>query len=74
MSLNSTPQDLRPQFRLRPGRDDIVIAWITSFESRQRSRAIRRALRAYLLGQARTPKNRAQCEDQELAAALDALF
>lgn len=74
MSLNAGTQDLRPQFRLRPGQDDMLIEWMTSFAPRQRSRAIRKALRCYLLGQAKTQETRSQREDKELAAALDALF
>jgi hypothetical protein len=74
MSTDSSIQNLRPQFRLRRGRDDVLITWMASFEPRQRSRAIRKALRAYLLGQTGPKNDQAHCEDQGLAAALDALF
>jgi hypothetical protein len=73
MSELAATHDLRPQFRLRSGRDDILIDWLASMQPRQRSDAIRRALRAHLAGQQR----RAKCAPQEnpdLAAALDALF
>ena len=72
--------DLRPQFRLRAGQDDQLIAWLLSFAPRQRSQAIRGALSAYLRGDvggdARRPAARAVArqEDPDLAAALDALF
>jgi len=72
--------DLRPQFRLRAGQDDQLIVWLLSFAPRQRSQAIRRALSAYLSGDAhggaRRPAEQAVTreEDPDLAAALDALF
>lgn len=80
MSAEASIEDLRPQFRLRSGQDDQLIAWLLSFAPRQRSQAIRRALRAYLSGDARgdagrpTERERMRQEDPDLAAALDALF
>jgi hypothetical protein len=71
MSELAAAQDLRPQFRLRSGRDDLVIDWLASVQPRQRSDAIRNALRNYVYGQ-REPVSRD--EDPDLAAALDALF
>ena len=73
-----TRTDVRPQFRLRPGRDDAVIAWLASMQPRQRSIAIRDALWHYLTVErshsgSRRPKED-QSEDPTLAAALDALF
>jgi hypothetical protein len=67
---------LRPQFRLRSGQDDQLIAWLLSFAPRQRSQAIRRALSAYLSGDARRQVEQTvpRQEDPDLAAALDALF
>jgi len=64
--------ELRPQFRLRPGRDDAVLDWLTSLAPRERSRAIRRALRDHVT--ALRVKGATWEEDPELAAALDALF
>ena len=74
MSLDAAIRDLRPQFRLRPGQDDLVIEWLGSFGPRQRSQAIRDALRDYLLGQSRTADRATWEEDPDLAAALDSLF
>ena len=80
MSVEASIGDLRPQFRLRAGQDDQLIAWLLSFAPRQRSQAIRRALRAYLSddvgGDVRRPAEQAgtRGEDPDLAAALDALF
>ena len=77
MSVEATAQDMRPQFRLRPGQDDRLIEWLHSFSSRQRSQAIREALRAYLHGRTSTQQGEVDSpggEDPDLAAALDALF
>lgn len=64
-------RELRPQFRLRAGRDDPVIDWLAAMKPRERSRAIRTALCAYVRERrAQSPKS----EDAQLAAALDALF
>ena len=65
--------DLRPQFRLRQGRDDELIVWLGSFAPRQRSEAIRRALSEHLFSRA-DGKGSTPTEDPDLAAALDALF
>jgi len=66
-------RNLRPQFRLRQGRDDELIAWLTAMSPRKRSEAIRRALHEHLLS--RSDEGDAERrEDPELAAALDALF
>jgi hypothetical protein len=65
--------DLRPQFRLRRGRDDELIAWLASFAPRQRSEAIRRALCEHLVSRTNGEAS-APVEDPDLAAALDALF
>jgi hypothetical protein len=65
---------MRPQFRLRPGQDDLLIEWLSSFAPRQRSRAIRDALRDHLLGQSQPSDSDGWREDPELAAALDSLF
>jgi hypothetical protein len=77
VTVNATPvnllRDLRPQFRLRPGRDDALIAWLTSFSPRQRSAAIRQALLDHLSARP-AHGDGAFDEDPELAAALDALF
>ena len=73
MSELAAAQELRPQFRLRSGRDDAVIDWLASMQPRRRSDAIRDALRAYLTRQQRRV-DRAPREDPDLAAALDALF
>lgn len=71
MSERTYTRELRPQFRLRHGRDDILIDWLTSIQPRRRSDAIRNALWNYLTGQ----RESVACdEDPELAAALDALF
>jgi hypothetical protein len=73
-------RDLRPQFRLRPGRDDRLIEWLSALAPRERSQAIREALRAHLAsrglaaGDPVTAAGRAADENLELAAALDALF
>lgn len=67
----------RPQFRLRVGRDDEIIAWLASIEPRKRSQAIRRALKAYLRGERRAaPRDgrKKRRENPDLAQALDALF
>jgi hypothetical protein len=64
---------MRPQFRLRPGQDDALIAWLAAVAPRQRSQAIRRALRDYLAARPETGE-RGRNEDPALAAALDALF
>jgi hypothetical protein len=73
MSELAAAQEVRPQFRLRSGRDDALIDWLESIQPRRRSDAIRDALRAYLTGQQRRAE-RAPREDPKLAAALDALF
>ena len=65
--------DLRPQFRLRKGRDDELIAWLASFAPRQRSEAIRRVLWEHLVSRADETDSHG-AEDPDLAAALDALF
>jgi len=64
--------ELRPQFRLRAGRDDPVIDWLAAMQPRERSRAIRTALRCYVREQRACPTLTG--EDAQLAAALDALF
>jgi len=74
MSVDAYIGDLRPQFRLRPGQDDLLIEWLTSFAPRQRSQAIRDALHDYLSAQDYLVGNSRREEDPELAAALDALF
>jgi hypothetical protein len=76
VSAEASMEDLRPQFRLRAGQDDQLIVWLLSFAPRQRSQAIRKALRAYLRGDARRPaeQDATREEDPDLAAALDALF
>ena len=74
MSAQVRPDGMRPQFRLRPGQDDRLIEWLTSFAPRQRSQAIRDALDSYLRGQGRAPDSGKQADDPKLAAALDALF
>ena len=73
MSELAALEELRPQFRLRSGRDDALIDWLASIQPRRRSDAIRVALETYLTGQLRRVE-RAPQEDPELAAALDALF
>jgi hypothetical protein len=65
---------MRPQFRLRPGQDDLLIEWLTSLAPRQRSAAIRRALYEHLTARQGADKGGEWCEDPDLAAALDALF
>jgi hypothetical protein len=67
-------RDMRPQFRLRPGQDDRLIAWLGSFAPRQRSQAIRDALRSYLREREERAQNGDWEEDPELAMALDSLF
>jgi len=70
-------QDLRPQFRLRPGQDDLLIERLTSFAPRRRSQAIRNALHCYLKGRKehdRHADGRRWNEDPDLATALDTLF
>lgn len=74
MSSQAYAQDLRPQFRLTPGRDDRLISWLTDLEPRRRSQAIRQALRSYLEERAVALRDRTRDEDPDLAAALDALF
>ena len=74
MSVDACIGDLRPQFRLRAGQDDLLIEWLTSFAPRQRSQAIRDALRDYLSGQDNLVGSHSREEDPELAAALDSLF
>lgn len=69
----NSPFFLRPQFRLRPGRDDAVIDWLAAMRPRQRSDAIRNALWNYLNAQTRPGPERRN-ESPDLAAALDALF
>jgi len=67
-------QELRPQFRLTPGRDDLLIEWLDSIAPRQRSQAIRDALLNHLRHDSRREKGRKWEEDPALAAALDSLF
>jgi len=75
MSEAACAVDLRPQFRLRPGKDDLLIDWLSTFGQRQRSEAIRQALESYLTGQcAETEDDVGRGEDPELAAVLDTLF
>jgi len=66
-------RDLRPQFRLRTGRDDELIEWLTALAPRQRSAAIRRALSQHLAARKSAGGGRWQ-ENPKLAAALDSLF
>ncbi len=66
-------QDLRPQFRLRPGQDDVLIDWLASLAPRQRSQAIRNALYQYVASRKGASAS-GWDEDPDLAAALDALF
>jgi len=70
----SLSSELRPQFRLRPGRDDALIGWLASMRPRQRSDAIRSALWSYLGGGQAHVDALTGGEDPDLAAALDALF
>ena len=74
VSVEAGAGDLRPQFRLRPGQDDLLIEWLTSFAPRQRSQAIRDALRDYVSGQDPPAGDAGWDEDPELAATLDSLF
>jgi hypothetical protein len=74
VSSQAYVQDLRPQFRLVPGRDDHLISWLNDLEPRRRSQAIRHALRAYLEARRPPSDGRTHHEDPDLAAALDALF
>ena len=74
MSEAARAQDLRPQFRLRLGRDDALIAWLTSVEPRRRSTAIRDALSSYLSEGDDGDTKSFWDEDPDLAAALDRLF
>jgi hypothetical protein len=67
-------QSLRPQFRLRPGEDDLLIEWLTSLAPRRRSAAIRQALHEHLAACETVDDGRGWTEDPDLAAALDALF
>lgn len=73
MSELAASPELRPQFRLQPGRDDALIDWLATIKPRRRSDVIRAALRAYLVGQQRRAESPRR-EDPRLAAALDALF
>ena len=66
-------RDLRPQFRLRPGQDDLLIEWLASLAPRRRSAAIREALQQHLDSR-QVPDAARWDEDADLAAALDALF
>ena len=66
-------QDWRPQFRLRPGQDDALIAWLCSMAPRRRSQAIREALHQYVASYQEAAAGEWD-EDPDLAAALDALF
>ena len=69
------PGDLRPQFRLRPGQDDLLIEWLASLAPRRRSAAIREALYQHLAVREEAGGEGSEwSEDPELAAALDALF
>lgn len=72
--VSSLSSELRPQFRLRPGRDDALIDWLASMQPRQRSDAIRSALWNYLGGRRAHGAAPGSSEDPDLAAALDALF
>jgi len=74
MSELACTQEFRPQFRLRPGRDDILIDWLFSLQPRQRSDAIRQALGSYLGGCQARAERRLGDEDPDLAGRLDALF
>jgi len=67
-------RDWRPQFRLRPGQDDVLIEWLASLAPRRRSAAIRQALYQHLAVREEAEDSREWTEDPELAAALDALF
>jgi hypothetical protein len=73
MSEVTAVRELRPQFRLRSGRDDALIQWLASMQPRRRSDAIRGALQAYLVGQQQRP-SRPSLEPSDLAEALDSLF
>ena len=66
-------RDWRPQFRLRPGQDDALIAWLCSMAPRRRSQAIREALHQYLASR-QGAVGGGWDEDPDLAAALDSLF
>ena len=74
MSETARAQDLRPQFRLRLGKDDALIAWLMSVEPRQRSNAIRDVLLSYLSERDAGDTKSFWDEDPDLAAALDRLF
>jgi hypothetical protein len=65
---------MRPQFRLRPGQDDVLIEWLASLAPRQRSAAIREALYQHLSVREEAGEGNEWTEDPDLAAALDALF
>ncbi len=65
--------DIRPQFRLRAGHDDLI-KWLLSCSPRQRSKAIRQALINYVLEQNRPAEDGCRDENTKLAAALDTLF
>ena len=73
-SRKHRPRDLRPQFRLRPGEDDLLIEWLTSLAPRRRSAAIRGALYQHLAAREELGGSGDRAEDPDLAAALDALF
>lgn len=66
-------EGMRPQFRLRPGQDDVLIEWLASLAPRRRSQAIRDALFRYVTSRTRA-EDSAWGEDPDLAAALDSLF
>jgi hypothetical protein len=68
------PKDVRPQFRLRPGQDDMLIEWLASMAPRRRSAAIRDALYQHLAAREGAGDSGDWTEDPDLAAALDALF
>jgi len=74
MSGQVCVSDIRPQFRLRQGQDDLLIEWLLSFKPRQRSQAIRDALRGYLSKSSIPQAEGRWDEDPDLADALDALF
>ncbi len=66
--------DIRPQFRLRAGHDDLIIKWLLSCTPRQRSKAIRKALTNYVLERNRPAEQDCWKENADLATALDTLF
>ena len=67
-------KDWRPQFRLCPGQDDVLIEWLSSRAPRRRSAAIREALYQHLAAREEAGAGGEWTEDPELAAALDSLF